>query len=202
MRVFILDDHDIVRHGLRDLLTKRDITVVGGAGDSQDPRAAPACDGAGRAAPGRQRRPGVSRRTLRGSLDQGAAAHLRRGRGGVDAVAPGGAAGAVLKLACTHDIVGAVRRVRAGRSLLDQADAERAADHLRVRAEKLNPALTRSQAETLALVLSGDTDQQIATKRDQQLATVRDEVALLIARLTTLSPQANGKGSGRHRRNA
>lgn len=31
MRVFVLDDHDIVRRGLLDLLTKRDISVIGEA---------------------------------------------------------------------------------------------------------------------------------------------------------------------------
>ena len=113
-----------------------------------------------------------------------------------------GAAGAVVKLAGTHDIVDAVRRARAGKALLDHADAERVADRLRARADNLDPPLTPRQAETLSLVIAGHTDQQIASERQQQLALVRDEVAMLIARLTTYSPPADRKGSGRHRRNA
>jgi len=194
VRVFVLDDHDIVRRGLLDLLTKRDITVVGAAGS---------------AAQATRRilelRPQVM--VLDVQLQDGSGVQVCRDVRSVDPSISGvlltsagdekalilsvlaGAAGAVVKLAATTDIVEAVRRVGAGRALLERADAERVGDNLRAQAENLDPPLTPAQAETLSLVLAGHTDQQIASELQQPLTLVRDEVALLIARLTTDSPR-------------
>jgi len=207
VRVFIVDDHDIVRRGLRDLLTTRDITVVGDTGS---------------AAQATHRilelRPHVM--VLDVQLQEGSGVQVCRDVRSVDPSISGvlltsagdeealmlsvlaGAAGAVGKLSGTHDIVEAVRRVRAGRPLRDHTETERVADHLHARAENLDPPLTPHQAETLSLVLTGHTDQQIATERHQPVALVRDEVALLIERLTTYPPPADSKEPGRHRRNA
>lgn len=193
VRVFILDDHDIVRRGLRDLLTKRDITVIGETGSATQATNMIL-----------ELRPHVM--VLDVQLQDGSGVQVCRDVRSVDPSIKGvlltsaedekasmlsvlaGAAGVLLKLAGTHDIVETVRRVRAGRSLLDHAETVRAADHARVRAENLNPPLTAGQAATLALVLAGHTDQEIAAMRAQPLTSVRDEVALLIARLTTCSP--------------
>jgi len=206
VRVFVLDDHDIVRRGLLDLLTKRDITVVGDTGSAAQATRMIL-----------ELRPHVM--VLDVQLQDGSGVQVCRDVRSVDPSIKGvlltsaedeealmlsilaGAAGAVLKLAATHDIVEAVRRVRTGRALLDNGDTERVADRLRARAENLNPALTPRQADTLSLVLAGHTDQQIAAERQQPLALVREEVTLLIARLTTDSPPADKKGTGRHRRN-
>lgn len=207
VRVFVLDDHDIVRRGLRDLLTAGDITVVGDTGS---------------AAQATHRilelRPNVM--LLDVQLQDGSGVQVCRDVRAVDPSIKGvlltsageeealmlsvlaGAAGAVGKLAGAHDIIDAVRRVRAGRALLDRAETEAVADRLRARAENLNPALIPRQAETLMLVLAGHTDQQIAAERLEPLTLVRQEVAMLIARLTTYSHPADTKGSGRHRRNA
>jgi len=206
VRVFVLDDHDIVRRGLLDLLTKRDITVVGDTGS--------AAQATSRIL---ELRPHVM--VLDVQLQDGSGVQVCRDVRSVDPSIKGvlltsagdeealmlsvlaGAAGALGKLSGTHDIVEAVRRVRAGRALLDHADTERVAHHLRARAENLNPPLTPRQAETLSLVIAGQTDQQIADLLHQPLASVRDEVALLIERLTRYAPPADRKGSGRHRRN-
>lgn len=207
MRVFVLDDHDIVRRGLRDLLTKRDITVVGDAES---------------AAQATQRiielRPDVM--VLDVQLQDGSGVQVCRDVRSADPSISGvlltsagdqealilsvlaGAAGAVVKLSGTSDIVDAVRHVGAGKALLDHADAERVGDQLRARAETLDPALTPEQAEILALLLAGQTDQQIAATQRQSWESVRDEVAQLIARLTTYSARVEGRGSGRHRRDS
>ena len=203
----ILDDHDIVRRGLRDLLTKPDITVVGDTGSATQATRMIL-----------ELRPHVM--VLDVQLQDGSGVQVCRDVRSVDPSIRGllltsaadeeasmlsvlaGAAGALLKLADTHDIVEAVRRVRTGRSLLDHADAARATDRVMARAENLNPPLTPGQAETLTLVLAGHTDQQIAEQHHQPLTSVRDEVVMLIARVTTFSPRADGKTSGRHRRNA
>ena len=205
VRVFVLDDHDIVRRGLLDLLTKRDIMIVGDAGS--------AVEATRRIL---DLRPHVM--VLDVQLQDGSGVQVCRDVRSADPSIRGvlltsagdqealilsilaGAAGAVVKLAGTIDIVDAVRRVGVGRPLLDHADAERLCDHLRARAENLDPPLTTGQAETLSLVLSGHTDQQIASERQQPLTLVRDEVSQLIARLTTYSARVDRQGPGRHRR--
>jgi len=190
VRVFVLDDHDIVRRGLLDLLTKGDINVVGDAGSAAQ-------------APQRilELRPNVM--VLDVQLPDGSGVQVCRDVRSVDPSISGvlltsagdqealilsvlaGAAGAVVKLAGTSDIVEAVRRVGAGRALLGRADVERVGHQLQARADILDPPLTPQQAETLQLVLAGHTDQQIATERQQPQGQVRDDVAQLIARLTT-----------------
>lgn len=194
VRVFVVDDHDIVRRGLRDLLDKPDIIVVGDAGS---------------AAQATRRilelQPHVM--VLDVQLQDGSGVQVCRDVRSGDPTIKGvlltsapdeealilsilaGADGALLKLSSTTDIVDAVRRVGAGRTLLDRAEAERVGDRLRARAENLDPPITPRQAETLALVIAGGTDAQIASERGQPLADVRDEVALLIARLSTHAVQ-------------
>ena len=190
VRVFVVDDHDIVRRGLLDLLTKRDINVVGDAGS------------AGQATRrilelrpdvmvlDVQLQDGSGVQVCRDVRSQDPSIHglLLTSAGDEEAVVLSvlaGAAGAMVKLAGTAGIVEAVRRLGAGRALLEPAATERARNHLRARAESLEPPLTTRQAETLSLVLAGQTDQQIAEEGHKPLALVRDDVALLIARLTT-----------------
>lgn len=199
VRVFVLDDHDIVRRGLLDLLDKRDITVVGDSSSAvQATHSIP------------ELHPQVM--VLDVQLQDGSGVQVCRDVRSVDPSIKGvlltsapdeealtlavlaGAAGALLKLSPTTDIVDAVRRLGAGRKLLTTADAERVGDRVRARAEKLDPPLTTQQAELLALVLAGHTDQQIASEREQPLTVVRDEVLLLIARLTTNSAGVDSRG--------
>jgi len=189
VRVFVVDDHDIVRRGLLDLLTKGDINVVGDAASAaqatrrileqrpdvmvldvqlQDGTGVQVCRDV------RAQDPSIQGLLLTSAADEEAVA--------LSVLA--GAAGAMVKLAGTAGIVEAVRRVGSGRALLDRAGTERAQNDLRARAESLVPPLTPHQAETFSLVLAGRTDQEIADERDQPLAAARDEVSHLIARLT------------------
>jgi two-component system response regulator DevR len=201
VRVFVLDDHDIVRRGLLDLLTKRDISVVGDAASAEQATRRIL-----------ELRPHVM--VLDVQLQDGSGVQVCRDVRSADPSIKGvlltsagdeealvfsvlaGAAGALLKLSPTLDIVAAVRRLGAGRALQERADLERVGDKLRAQAETLDPPLTRAQAETLSLVLTGHTDQQIASELGRPLTLVRDEVALLIARLTTGSPRGGRQGSG------
>ena len=208
VRVFVLDDHDIVRRGLLDLLTKRDIIVVGDSGSAVEavPRIL-------------ELRPHVM--VLDVQLQDGSGVQVCRDVRSADPSIRGvlltsagdqealilsvlaGAAGALLKLTGTPDIVDAVRRVGSGRALPGQADTERVGENLvRSRAESLDPPLSPPEAEILELVLAGRTDQQIADERRQPLATIRDEVARLIARLTTYLTRLDVHGSEGHRRDS
>ena len=189
VRVFVVDDHDIVRRGLLDLLTKGDINVVGDEGSAahatrrileqrpdvmvldvqlQDGTGVQVCRDV------RSQDPSIQGLLLTSAPDDEAIA--------LSVLA--GAAGAMVKLAGTAGIVEAVRRVGSGRALLDRADTVRARNQLSARAEGLDPPLTEEQSKTLSLVLEGRTDQQIAEQRHEELAVVRDDVAHLITRLT------------------
>lgn len=190
VRVFVLDDHDIVRRGLRDLLAKRDITVVGDSGSAEQATRRildlrpdvmmldvqlPDGTGVQVCRDVRAQDPSIQGLLLTSAGDEEALM--------LSVLA--GAAGALLKLAGTSDIIEAVRRVGAGRTLREHVDTQRIGDRLRARAERLDPPLDSGQAETLALVIEGHTDQQIAAERQQPLTLVRDEVAQLVGRLTT-----------------
>jgi two-component system response regulator DevR len=190
LRVFLLDDHDIVRRGLRDLLTKRDISVVGDTGSAE--RAAerilqlrpdvmvldvqlPDGSGVQVCRDVRSADPSIRALLLTSAEDRQATA--------LSLLA--GADGAMVKLAGTSDIIEAVRRVGTRRALPGPAAPEHAKDYLRSRAASLDPPLNRHEADTLERVLDGHTDQQIATQQSQSLAATRDQVSLIISRLTT-----------------
>ena len=90
IRVYLLDDHDVVREGLRFLLERtEDIEVVGesahrGRGDGTDPGAATRRRGPRRAAAGRLRHRGVPGGAGRRPVDQGPHPDVvRRRRGAV-----------------------------------------------------------------------------------------------------------------------
>src|SRR3954465_4113680 len=137
IRVFLLDDHEIVRRGLKELLeSEGDIEVVGESGLAQEAiRRIPAL------------RPHVA--VLDGRLPDGSGIDVcREIRSSHPEIAAliltsydddealfaaimAGAAGYVLKQIRGNDLVDAVRRVAAGQSLLDPAVTAQVLDRLR-----------------------------------------------------------------------
>src|SRR6266851_731392 len=165
---FLLDDHEIVRRGLRDLLAAEpDIDVIGEAGTAESAlRRLPALrpdvavldvrlpDG-----------DGVSvcreiRSTLPGTV------FLMLTSYGDDQAVLGaimaGAAGYVLKQTCGSDLVSAVRTVAAGGSMLDAHTTERVMEQLRERVASVDPlsALTEQEKRVLELIGEGLTNRQ------------------------------------------
>ena len=138
IRVFLLDDHEVVRRGLKDLLeADGDIVVVGESGSAQEAsRSIPAL------------RPHVA--VLDGRLPDGSGIDVCRDvrsshpeiavliltsyddDEALFAAIMGGAAGYVLKQIRGNDLVDAVRRVAAGQSLLDPAVTAQVLDRLRL----------------------------------------------------------------------
>jgi two-component system response regulator DevR len=186
--VFLLDDHDIVRRGLRDLLdTKRDILVVGDSGSArqathrilelepdvmvldvqlQDGSGVQVCREV------RSASPSVQGLLLTSFEDDEAAL----------AAILAGAAGYVLKLAGSLDIIDAIRRVGAGRSLLEPATTERVT--ARLLARRHSPDLTGDQEQMLALAVEGLTNRQIAERMAVAEESVTAALADLVGRLT------------------
>jgi DNA-binding NarL/FixJ family response regulator len=190
-RVFLLDDHEVVRRGLRELLEDGgDIIVVGESGSAAEAqRRIPAL------------RPDVA--VLDGRLPDGSGIDVcREVRSRDPSIAcliltsydddealfsaiMAGAAGYVLKQIRGEDLVDAVRRVAQGQSLLDPAVTQRVLARLRDGApqdERLT-ALTEQERRVLDLIAQGMTNRQIAAEMFLAEKTVKNYVSSLLAKL-------------------
>jgi two-component system, NarL family, response regulator DevR len=191
IKVFLLDDHEVVRRGVRELLeSEDDITVCGEAGTAADalariPPTAPDVavldvrlpdgDGVNVCREVRSRHPEVQCLILTSFSDDDAL---------VQAIMAG-AAGYLLKQIRGNDLVDAVRRVAAGQSLLDPAVTARAVERLRAGPE-IDPALARltpQQQKILDLIAEGLTNRQIAERMHLAEKTVKNYVSSLLAAL-------------------
>ena len=190
-RVYLLDDHEVVRRGVRDLLEDSgEITVVGESGSALEAsRRIPAL------------RPDVA--ILDARLPDGSGITVCREIRSVDpgihaliltsydddealfAAIMAGAAGYVLKQVSGTDLVDAVRRVAAGQSLLDPAVTARVLE--RVRSGPPEDAtlkrLTDQERRILALIAEGKTNRQIGEDMFLAEKTVKNYVSSLLAKL-------------------
>jgi two-component system response regulator DevR len=191
IRVYLLDDHEVVRRGLRDLLeAEDDIEVVGESGSAVDAtHRIPAL------------RPDVA--VLDGRLPDGSGVDVCRDIRSVDptikaliltsfeddealfASIMAGAAGYVLKQIKGTDLVDAVRRVAAGQSLLDPAVTARVLDRIRRGPEQPDElkGLTEQERKILALVAEGLTNREIAQRMFLSEKTIKNYVSSLLAKL-------------------
>jgi len=191
IKVFLLDDHEIVRRGLRDLLEPEDdLVVVGESGSAREAeRIIPALrpdvavldarlpDGSGidvcRAI--RSRDPSISALILTSYDDDQA----------LFAAIMAGAAGYVLKQVRSMDLVQAIRTVARGQSLLDPAVTAKVLE--RLRAGDAEPdefaGLTEREKEILRLIAEGLTNRQIGQRLFIAEKTVKNYVSSLLAKL-------------------
>ncbi|MDH6696990.1 response regulator transcription factor [Streptomyces sp. MAA16] len=195
VRVFLLDDHEVVRRGLRDLLdAEPDIEVVGEAGTIDQAMArGPALrpdvavldvrlpDGNGITVCRdlRDRMPALACLMLTSFDDDDAL---------LDAIMAG-ASGYVLKQIKGSDLVSAVRTVASGQSMLDPATTARLMNNLRgadappdPRSETLDK-LTPREREILALIGEGLTNGQIGKRLYLSEKTVKNHISRLLAKL-------------------
>ncbi|MEV6567959.1 response regulator transcription factor [Streptomyces kronopolitis] len=195
IRVFLVDDHEVVRRGVRDLLdAEPDIEVVGDAGTAGHALARgpalrpdvavldvrpPDGDGVSVCRELRSRMPGLGCLMLTSFDDDEAL---------LDAVLAG-AAGYVLKEIKGADLVTAVRTIAAGRSLLDPATTGRLMNGLRSEdtgAESAGDALSAlspREREVLGLIGEGLTNRQIGERLYLSEKTVKNYVSRLLAKL-------------------
>jgi DNA-binding NarL/FixJ family response regulator len=191
IRVFLLDDHEVVRRGLEELLeADGDIEVVGESASAQEAiRRIPALrphvavldgrlpDGSGIdvCREVRSRNPEIAALILTSYDDDEA----------LFAAIMAGAAGYVLKQIRGNDLVDAVRRVASGQSLLDPAVTARVLDRLRAGPEKdsaLAP-LTDQERRILELIGEGLTNRQIGEHMFLAEKTVKNYVSSLLRKL-------------------
>jgi two-component system response regulator DevR len=191
IRVFLLDDHEIVRRGLRDLLeSEDDITVVGEAGTEDEAvRRVPALDpdvavldvrlaeGSGVEACReiRSRHPRTACLILTSFSDDEAL---------FEAIMAG-AAGYVLKQIRSSDLVVAIRRVAAGQNLLDPAVTAQVLERLRhgPDEDEMIARLTSQEHEVLTLLAEGLTNRQIATRMYLAEKTVKNYVTSVLSKM-------------------
>ncbi|WP_035812441.1 response regulator [Jiangella gansuensis] len=191
IRVFLLDDHEVVRRGVAALLeTEPDIQVVGEAGTAEQAMARipalrpdvavldvrlPDGDGVTVCREMRSRLPQLQCLMLTSFADDDAL---------FDAVMAG-AAGYVLKQIHGTDLVGAVRALAAGTSLLDPQSTARMLARLRDRATKADPlaTLTDQERRILDLIGEGLTNRQIGERMFLAEKTIKNYVSSLLAKL-------------------
>ncbi len=188
--VFLLDDHQVVREGLRHLLESAgDMEVVGEAGTGAEaiegiaatnPRVAvldvrlPDFSGVEVCREVRSAHPGVACLMLTSFSDEEAL---------FDAIMAG-ASGYVLKEVRGSDLVGDIRKVASGHSLLDPQLTERIMQRLREgKAESQAEKLTPQEQRILGLIAEGMTNRQIADTMYLSEKTVKNYVSNLLAKL-------------------
>jgi DNA-binding NarL/FixJ family response regulator len=191
VKVFLLDDHEVVRRGVAALLSAEpDLEVVGEAATAEQALARvpalrpdvaildvrlPDGDGVTVCREIRSRMPEVACLMLTSFADDDAM---------FDAVMAG-AAGYVLKQIHGTDLVGAVRTVASGQSLLDPRSTARMLDRLRAQATRKDPlaALSEQERRILELIGEGLTNRQIGERMYLAEKTVKNYVSNLLAKL-------------------
>lgn len=205
--VFLLDDHDIVRRGLRDLLTAApDLQVVGDASSTRGAARSILELGAQVMLLDLQLQDGTGIEVCRAvrAVDPSVRGLLLTSVNDDEALAASvlaGASGYIVKANQGADIIGAIRRVGGGRSIVDPALAQPVVSRLRSRLSELS--LGEHEQQVLGFVLDGRTDGEIAERTGADLDVVGPEVAELVGRLTTWAepvPPVGQESPGRHRR--
>ena len=191
IRVFLLDDHEIVRRGVRELLESTgDIEVVGEAATAQQARDRVGPSRADVALLDVQLPDGTGIevcRDLRSDHPETVCVMLTSfadDEAILDAVVAG-ASGYVLKQVRGSDIVDAVRRAAAGEQLLDPALVARAVERLRrgpLEDERLR-GLTPQESRILGLLADGLTNRQIAAEMFLAEKTVKNYVSNLLSKM-------------------
>jgi DNA-binding NarL/FixJ family response regulator len=191
IKVFLLDDHEIVRRGVRELLeAEDDIMVIGEASTAASalaripalrPHVAildvrlPDGDGVSVCRDIRSRHPEIGCLMLTSFAEDDAL---------FDAIMAG-ASGYVLKQIRGLDLVSAVRTVASGQSLLDPESASRVMTRIRDQAQHVDPLadLTGQERNVLELIGEGMTNRQIGEHLFLSEKTVKNYVTSLFAKL-------------------
>ena len=191
LNVFLVDDHEVVRRGVADLLNEEDdLTVTGQASTVAEALARvpavhpdvvvldvrlPDGNGVELCRELRSILPDLACLMLTSYTDEQAM---------VNAILAG-AAGYVIKDIRGMELVSAIRTVGSGRSLLDNRAAAALMDRLRVSVAEPSPlaGLTDQERTLLDLIGEGLTNRQIAERMFLAEKTVKNYVSRLLAKL-------------------
>ena len=191
IRVFLLDDHEIVRRGLRELLEAEDDMVVSGeAGTAEEalgripatsPHVAildvrlPDGDGVEVCREIRSRHPEISCLILTSYADDDA----------LFSAILAGASGYLLKQIRGSDLVESIRRVSEGQSLLDPTLTARVLERLRSPQgdDEQMRSLTDQERRILDLLAEGLTNRQIGERLYLAEKTIKNNVSNVLMKL-------------------
>ncbi|MGQ7295904.1 response regulator [Quadrisphaera sp. KR29] len=213
VRVFLLDDHEVVRRGVAEVLsTDPGLVVVGEASTAAEALARvpalrpdvavldvrlPDGDGVSVCRELRSRVPGLKALMLTSYSDDEAL---------LESILAG-ASGYLLKQVLGHDLVTAVHTVAGGGSLLDPRAAAVVMERVRRGSEPSGPLaeLSEREREVLALIGEGLTNRQIGERLHLAEKTVKNYVSHLLAKLglqrrtqaAVLASRLGGGGAGR-----
>lgn len=192
IRVMLVDDHDVVREGLRGFLrTAEDFEIVGEANNGQEAveRCAtlhpdvvlmdlkmPVMDGVRATEQIRRQYPDVQVVILT-SFDED------------DLVERGlraGAIGYLIKNANIHETVASIRAAYAGKAIL-APEAAQALIQSKTRPSPASYNLKERENEVLALMINGMTNEQIAQKLNLSRSTIKFHVSAILSKLNVES---------------
>lgn len=192
VRVFLVDDHELVRRGLRDLLgTAEDLEVVGEAASVAEAKVGilnakpdvavldvrlPDGNGVELCRDVRAEDPSIHCLMLTSYADDDA----------LLAAVLAGASGFVLKQILGHNLVTAVRTVGQGGSLLDDRPTAALLAKLRDgKKDEVDPLaeLTQQEREVFNLIGEGMTNRQIAERMFLAEKTIKNYVSRILAKL-------------------
>lgn len=189
--MFLLDDHEIVRRGLRDLIeAEEDLNVVGEASTAEEALARipptrpdvavldvrlPDGSGVEVCRDIRARHPEVQCLMLTSFADDEA----------LFSAIMAGAAGYVLKQIRGSELIDAIRRVAQGESLLDPAVTKRVLERLRDNREEDEglSRLSEQERKILDFIAEGYTNRQIAEAMYLAEKTVKNYVSTMLSKL-------------------
>ncbi|WP_426763003.1 response regulator [Pseudarthrobacter sp. 1G09] len=189
LRVFILDDHELVRQGLKDLLEGEGFVVVGESGSAAEAtRRIPAL------------RPDIS--ILDGRLPDGTGIEVCRDVRSLDprlncliltsyddeqairGAVLAGASGYILKQIRSDDLLAGIRKAATGASLFEPGVRERIVSGLtRTPTDPRMEGLSAQEKKVLALVGQGLTNRQIGEELFLAEKTVKNYVSSILAKL-------------------
>jgi DNA-binding NarL/FixJ family response regulator len=198
IRVLIVDDHAMVRRGMRDFLDLHDdLEVVGEASDGDEALEAaatlrpdvvvmdllmPGLDGIAATAEIKARHPSIEVVAITSFIEEDR----------ITAAIEAGASGFLLKDAEADDLAGAIRAAHAGEVYLDPAVAGIVARRIRTGAGRSDPErdgeaalgrLTRRERDVLACIARGLSNRAIATELGMAERTARTHVSNILAKL-------------------
>ncbi len=199
VRVLLVDDHGVVRTGMRAYLSMlQDLEIVGEAADGQEALdvlhrldleqrlpdvvmmdlVMPRMDGIAATSAIRERYPSVEVVALTSFIEEEK----------VQAALEAGASGYLLKDADADEVAAAIRAAHAGEMHLDPAVAKRLMQSLRTpKTSELVEPLTDREREILVLVAHGRANKEIARELQISERTVRTHVSNILGKLNLSS---------------
>jgi|ERR1041385_2440170 DNA-binding NarL/FixJ family response regulator len=193
LRVFVADDHAVLRDGLKALVNAQpDMEIVGEADNGQATRervreltpdillmdiSMPELNGVAAAELIKQECPSIKIIVLTAYKDRG---YLHR-------FLKVGVSGYVLKISAADELIEAIRLVAKGGTYLDPEMADRSADEYmesrRLKGEMRRKELTRREEDVLRLIAQGHSNKEIAQQLNIAVKTVESHKANLMQKL-------------------